>query len=107
MPLTNIKNTKADKKKNRGECAISSHEDYPYGLRIELNDEVLSKLGMKMPGVGEEMKVVAVGKVTSVSENQNERSRNRSVSIQLQKVEVKPTKKATAEDAVSEAVKDA
>jgi hypothetical protein len=108
-----MKRTKQDRKRNRDECAISDQESFPYGLRISLDDESLSKLGIKeLPGVGEAYIVVGVGKVSSVSENSNERRTNRNVSIQLEKLEVGPLKSGklgpikTAEDAVTAAIKE-
>lgn len=108
MALTSVKNTKADKKRDRGEAAISSHDDFPYGLSITLEDSTLKKLGItKLPQVGDDMKIAAVGSVTSVNEHQSTRRKNRSVSIQIERLDVQPTKKPTAEDAVSDAIKDA
>jgi hypothetical protein len=108
-----MKRTKKDKKRNHDECAVSDQESFPYGLRLNLDDESLTKLGIKdLPGVGEAWIVVGIGKVASVSKSDNERRTNRDVSIQLEKLEVGPLKAGklgpeTAVDAVSKAIKDA
>ena len=107
--LVSMRRTKADKKRNRAEIASGDQESFPYGLRLNLDDESLTKLGIKdLPKVGEAWIIVGVGKVASVSKSDNERRTNRDVSIQLEKLEVGPLRKSnTAVDAVSAAVKEA
>lgn len=89
------------------EAPIKPHDGprYPYGLEISLEDELLKKLGItKLPQVGETINIRAVGSVTSVSERQDQRRESRDLRIQIEKIELKPAKKPTAEDAVSEAI---
>lgn len=59
--------------------------EYPYGLRITLNDETLKKLFMnQMPEVGSELSMEATVKVVSVSEDpENGGKENRSVGLQI------------------------
>ncbi|KKL08734.1 hypothetical protein LCGC14_2572920 [marine sediment metagenome] len=55
------------------------------------------------------MVVAAIGTVDSVSKHDSTRRKNRDVSIELDKLDVSPVparKVKTAEDAVSEAIKD-
>lgn len=82
-----MKNSKKDKKKSESAmCSpCGSSEEYPYGLRIDLSDEALDKLGLdKLPGVGDKMTLEASVKVTSVSENSYEgQDRRRSVTLQI------------------------
>ncbi len=104
--LVSMKRTKKDKKRENTDHAIGENS-FPFGLTVSLDDESLTKLGIKdLPAVGTEMIVVGVGKVESVSKSSNERRVSRNVSIQLEKLEVRPFKKATAEDAVSAAIKE-
>lgn len=89
--LVSMKNAKKkDKKKDAGCCVPSCGPDeaYPYGLRIELNEDSLDKLGIdKLPGVGDEMEVEAKVEVQSVSENAYQDGENRrSVSLQITKM---------------------
>ncbi len=112
--LVSMKRTKKDKKRHNSDHAISeSGEDFPFGLAISLDDESLTKLGIKdLPAVGTAMIVVGVGKVESVSERSDERRVSRNVRIQLEKLEVGPLKAGklgpeTAVDAVSKAIKEA
>jgi hypothetical protein len=69
---------------------------YPYGLTLELSDEVLEKLGVKdLPGVGAEILLTAKAKVTSVSINERqdadgdkEADKRRSVGLQITDLDV-------------------
>ncbi|MCB7130173.1 MAG: hypothetical protein J3T61_11615 [Candidatus Brocadiales bacterium] len=103
--LVSMKRTKKDKRDDRAESV--DENNFPYGLTISLDDESLTKLGIKeLPPVGEAKIIVAVGRVSSVSENSNERRTHRNMSIQIEKIEIAPLKKGTATDAVSAAIKD-
>lgn len=108
--LVSMKRTKKDRKKHNSEHAIGDESKFPFGLSISLDDESLEKLGIKtLPKVGEAMIVAGVGKVESVSERSTARNSSRNVTIQLERMEVGPLaggKAKTAEDAVSEAIKD-
>lgn len=106
--LTNMKRSKKERK--NAEVAFDEPQ-FPFGLSITLDDESLSKLGIKaLPAVGEQMIVVGVGPVESVSQNERSGSkRNRSVTIQLEQLEVGAVDDDSinsAEDAVSAAIKD-
>jgi len=106
--LVSMKRTKKDKSRHNSDHAIGE-ENFPFGLTLSLDDESLTKLGIdELPAVGEELIIVGVGKVDSVSksERDNRRGVSRNVSIQLEKLEVGPFKAKTAEDAVSAAIKD-
>lgn len=107
--LVSMKRTRKDKK-NSGHEISTSGEDFPFGLSLNLDDESLAKLGItKLPGVGEEMIVAGIGKVESVSERSDSNRKSRNVTIQLEKLAIGPLKSSgpsTAEDAVSEAIKD-
>ncbi len=112
--LVSMKRTKKDKKSHNSDHAVGTEEDFPFGLAVSLDDESLTKLGIKeLPPVGEVMIVVGIGKVESVSERSDERRVSRNVRIQLEKLEVGPLKagklgtKATAVDAVSKGIKEA
>lgn len=59
--------------------------DYPWGLTLELNDEVLTKLGLdSLPSVGSSMQLQARVKITSVGENESDSGgKSRHVSLQI------------------------
>ncbi len=106
--LTDMRRSKKERKSE--EVALDSEPSIPYGLSINLDDGSLKKLGItKLPSVGDRMVVASIGVVDSVNEHSSSRRKSRSVSIQLEKLDVSPVptrKVKTAEDAVSEAIKD-
>lgn len=78
--MVSMKLTKADreaeKKKYDGPCSIDS-EEYPYGLRLNLDNRALKKLGIKgLPDVGSTMTITA--KVDVVGARQEDRADGRS-----------------------------
>jgi len=104
--MTSMKMSK--KKAKTSHMCETDAQRYPYGLQIELNDDSLTKLGMTdLPSVGEEMIVVGVAKVTSVSQRDSGQNKTRNVSLQLEAMEVGPVNEKTMVDAVNAAVKDA
>lgn len=93
MKLVDMKRTKADKKKSEKEMKNVSSiggEEHPYGLRIHLGEEELSKLGMdNLPSVGDKLHIMAHGRVHSVSSDHHSSGRkSRRVEIQLHKLGV-------------------
>ena len=90
--LTSMKKTTAEKKEG-SDIVSASQEDYPYGLRIHLEDDEISKLNIPMPKIGATMVLVANIKVTSVSERADEDGENRSVGLQITEMELAPYEK--------------
>ena len=89
--LTSMKRTKAEKKEGSDEvCCSGDQEDFPYGLRVDLRDEEIEKLGISLPEVGSTMVLVANVKVTSVSERADEDGENRNVELQITEMELAP-----------------
>lgn len=87
--MVSMKRTKKDKKKDEDVCcAPSSEETYPYGLRIRLDDESLTKLKMDLPKVGSTVKIEAQGEVVEVSQHESDKRTNRHVEIQIEKLSV-------------------
>lgn len=99
------KKEREERKKKYADCApcIDGGDMYPYGTRIDLNEETLEKLDMdKLPRVGTNMTITAKVKVTSVSENQREGGeKTRRVELQITDLEFG---EGSAEDAVRAAV---
>ena len=89
--LIDMKRTKAEKKEgSETACCPGDQEDFPYGLRIDLEDEEITKLDIPMPEVGSTMVLVANVKVTSVRESADEGGKNRSIGLQITEMELAP-----------------
>lgn len=71
-------------------------EEYPYGLRIRLGNEELTKLGITtLPAVGAEMKLVASVRVISTGQNEyQDGDVNRHVELQIEQMALDTNKSA-------------
>lgn len=57
---------------------------YPYGLRLDLNDITLTKLGLTMlPKVGEEVAITAVAKVVSINAYEEQEGVEQCLGLQI------------------------
>ncbi len=84
--MASMKNSPKKAKKGGDVSPSSPREDYPYGTRLELDHETLTKLGhTSMPQVGDTFHLHAKAKVTSASEHssEGEDGPRRSVSLQI------------------------
>jgi hypothetical protein len=72
------------------------HDEYPYGLRINLRTEELTKLGITaLPAVGAEMKLVASVRVISTGQNEyQDGDVNRHVELQIEQMALDTNKSA-------------
>ncbi len=92
--LTSMKRTKSEKKEGTEmACGPGDQEDFPYGLRIHLNDEEISKLDIPLPEVGSAMVLIANVKVISVRESADENGKDRNVELQITEMELAPYEK--------------
>lgn len=90
--LVSLKRTK--KEKSEGDsvcCAPGGGDDYPYGTRLDLDEDSLDKLGItNLPEVGSTMKVTAEASVDSVSSRayagEDGGKQKRSLTLQLTKM---------------------
>jgi hypothetical protein len=89
-------NMKCEQKKIEEVCAVNmTHDEYPYGLRIHLEPEVVQKLKMKMPAVGEKFELTGMAIVKSVSA-ETEREGKERISCSLQITDLEVLKKSNA-----------
>lgn len=91
MALKSMKITKEDKKKREETYCTPclDSDDYPYGLRIHLDNEMLDKLGIKtLPKTGASFKLSATGTVKSTEINDRNGKESKSMSLQIEKLEV-------------------
>lgn len=87
--LKSLKRSKADKKKEKKAMTVgpSGGADYPYGTRIDLDEDTLKKLGIKeLPETGDELCLVASVKVLSTSAYSSDGEKpRRSLTLQMTK----------------------
>ena len=72
--------------------------DYPYGLTLNIESEVLDKLGLKsLPNVGDEVYFTAMAKVTRVSSNATDDGEDNCVCLQICEMQVDSIEPAAEE----------
>lgn len=84
MELKSMKVSKAEKKEHMDAMCKPMDNEYPYGLRINLEEDAISKMGISLPAVGSKMKLEAVVEVCNVSMYEGEGNhKRRSMSLQI------------------------
>jgi hypothetical protein len=86
MRMADMKMSKKDRKENMPVARDVEEPPYPDGLKLRLDDDALKKLGITMPAMGDQFKIVGHGTVTSVSSHEGEGHKHRSVEIQIKKL---------------------
>jgi hypothetical protein len=82
--MKSMKLTKAETENASPIEAKAAAPQYPWGLRLELNDETMKKLGLKeLPDVGEKMVLKANVVVESVSQNDTKDGKRQNMSLQI------------------------
>ena len=100
MDLISMKLTPEEQKHEAMETMMASKPEYPYGLRIDLCDESVEKLGIeKLPEIGSTMLVMAKCEVCCVSERKDEDGET-DKQIGLQIVEMSVGQKKSAQKAL-------
>jgi len=91
MAMKDLKITKKEAKTKSESMVIGSpdQERYPYGLRLDLSNDTLEKLGMtKLPAVGTVLMFEAKAKVVGSRQSATEGSENRSVELQITHIDL-------------------
>jgi hypothetical protein len=76
-----------EEKKEYGSVS-PAREDYPYGLRIDLNDDQMEKLGMELPTVGSTVTLCMKGTVERAELRDTGEGPEASCCIQFKKLKV-------------------
>lgn len=82
-----------------GEVKDTDAPSYPWGTRIELEDEQLRALGVDL-AVGDSVTVNAIAEVVSHSEHESEDHQHKSISLQITDIEVHKANTIDAADAL-------
>jgi hypothetical protein len=91
MALKSMKRSASEKKAEEASYVGGHYEepDYPYGLRIDLDSDMLKKLGIGPMPVGTEVMVMAKAKVISSSSYESEGDKPReSCGIQITDMDI-------------------
>jgi len=99
--MSNMTSMKMTAQEVKADTVITKEDNkprYPWGLRVDLNDDSLSKLGItNLPAVGEKMNLMATVEVTSVSSHSSGNNNRKSVELQITEMALeKPSKKNDA-----------
>lgn len=91
--LVNLKLSKKEKKDlNEVGPASSEGPNYPWGTRLQFEDDIVEKLGLGKLSVGDKVEITGVGEVTEISQRESGKSKSRRVEIQIQRVAVEREK---------------
>jgi hypothetical protein len=87
--MKSMKLTKSEATEAMPKVAEQEAPAYPWGLRLELNDESMKKLGLdKLPEVGEAMMLRAKVVVERVSQNDTKDGKRQDMSLQITDMEI-------------------
>lgn len=101
MAMKDLKISKKEAKEKSEAMQVigsSDQERYPYGLRLDLNNDTLDKLGMtKLPSVGTVLTFEVKSKVIGSRQSATEGSENRSIELQITHIDMDTAKEEKAE----------
>ena len=98
MARIDLKRTPKEIADEQKEMVTPEVDQYPWGLRINLDEETLAKLPPEMfTTVGTEMTLTVIGKVSSVSVNDTNEGTERRACFQITGLEVPDAKPSRAE----------
>lgn len=88
--LVDMRKPKKTKEQIKKESMVSPYEGerYPYGLRIDLEDEVMKKLGMDLPTVGKTMTLKAKVMVERAESRESNDGKRLSCCLQITRMKV-------------------
>ncbi|USI30430.1 capsid staple protein [Cronobacter sakazakii] len=78
-----------------------TRDQYPWGLRITLDNDSLMKLGVKaksLPSVGDEVAIMGMAKVCSVSTRSTDSGEDNYVELQITDIGLNPPKRDDAQE---------
>lgn len=106
MKMIDMKNSVQTK--NSTLVAPDMQDEYPYGLRITLNNDALKKLGItELPAIDSEHKLIALVCVVGMSMNESagEGEPYRSIDLQIEQMALAPAKEEDDESSSDDPAK--
>lgn len=92
--MTSMKLTPSEATDDMGLCSPNEAPAYPWGLRLDLEDATLKKLGIESPpAVGTKMMLTAMAEVTSASQRENQDGKDVCVGLQITDMALKAESK--------------
>lgn len=99
--MIDMKISEKEQKEKYSAPVMHDAPKYPYGLCLCLDTASFEKLGIKMPKLGEKMKLEAVVEVTALSASSYKgEEKNINVSLQITEMELKPSAGKSAEEVI-------
>lgn len=97
MKLIDMKSSAETEKSTM--MAPEMRDEYPYGLRLNLNNETLAKLGMtELPAIDAEFKMVALVCVVGITQNESSAGEPyKSVDLQIEQLMLMPAQEEAGE----------
>jgi hypothetical protein len=96
--MKSMKMEKADADKLYGQpTAVADSPQYPYGLRLNLDNAAVEKLGIGLPKVGEKLMIEAYVDVVSVSASDSKEGMRKNIELQITDLCLEPRKEEAAE----------
>ena len=90
MKLIDLKRSKKEMKKNRDIPETTNYEKYPYGLKIQLENETLEKFDIDISEfkIGQKIRVEGIAIVNSIRINQSmgDKAPRKNLSLQIIKL---------------------
>lgn len=98
MKMIDMKNTVQTKDSSL--VSPIEQDEYPYGLRINLNNETLAKLGMtELPPIDAEFKLMALVCVVGITQNDSTgETPYKSVDLQIEQMTLVPAQEEAGEE---------
>jgi hypothetical protein len=84
-----MKSMKMSAKDSQPSACMPESAEYPYGLKLYLDEACIKKLGMELPEMGKEFTLQAKVCVVSVSDNESLHGRHRSMELQIEAMALK------------------
>lgn len=91
MKMVNLKQGTDTYENSDGE--VKTRDEYPWGMHITLNDDVIKKLAMAVPKAGDEVVIAAKTKVLSTNTREDGDESKSTIELQITDIAIAPPKR--------------